>query len=273
VWPKQAAGKVFDQVINAIVSFIVDNLRKLVDPLLQLIVAAMRIQAGSVQASALYNQRELANGDPQAFGNLADIVYSGNFFNLVLALTIGIQSAWLVLLAATGGLAFAAEEALDIVTGLIIGAIVGIVITYAVDALLIGIDGFFHILIPSGDPFWAEGAGLAVMAAIVVLGRYFDNKARGEILRKTDAWWLAWAVSSVILQLVAGMLPDSLAWLEVIISAASLVFDALAVMKIVFEIDDLFDRIGGPFKYVEELTSIVTLGYDVAALNQNVGKL
>jgi len=268
----QAAGKAFGQLFDAIVAFIVDALRKLMDPLLGLIQSAMQPQAFSIRDYAVSNQANFARSDPGVLTQLAEMATSGNLFNVVLALTIGIQAAWLVLVASTGGVALAMSKALDIVIGLIIGAIIGFVVTMAVDALLLGVDGFLHSLIPAGDPFWAEGAGIAISGAVVALGAYF-HRGGDALLKDTDAYWLAWAVLSIPFQIAAALIPDSMAWLAVIVSGVSLIIDSIAVYKIIFEIHDLFDEFGGPFKYVEELTSVVTVAYDTTSFLQDVERL
>ncbi|MEE9237639.1 MAG: hypothetical protein V3U52_07610 [Thermoplasmata archaeon] len=207
----EAAGEAFGKLVDWAFDFIVESIMNVVDPILTLAEEALEREAGPAKQYASENEEKLLAGDPSTALTLADIIYSGNLFNLVLAITIGIQVAWLTVIAATGGLGFVAAKAFDIVIGLVIGALIGFVATPAFDALLLGVDAFILTVVPEYDPFWAEGIGIALMGAFVALGRYFALKATDVLLSKTDAYWVAWALIGLILQAASGLLPDSMA--------------------------------------------------------------
>jgi len=68
--------------------------------------------------------------------------------------------------------------------------------------------------------------------------------------------------------LIAPYLPHVLA---LVFAAVALIIDAIAAIQTV-RIKDLFDFIGGPFKYIEEVVAALTVGYDLADFAQEASK-
>lgn len=266
----RAAAKVLEQLGNAILQFIENQIESQIQSMLSLLKFLLGGQSDSVKMYALSNQQTLKEGNADSMSGLLNVVYSGTAFNLAVGFLVLVEGIWITVKAASFGIAEVAAEALDDVAKYITGALIGLALGMGFVGSMMLFDDFLHSLIPSTDRFWSEGAGLAVASAVLAATRFVAEFAAKAFVSGSKVFWVAIAIFSMALQFAAAFFgPRN--FVGEVIAVISWIVDLVALEEIVVKPDHLIDLIASPFSLLDTGIAVVTLGYDTAGLLKETG--
>lgn len=196
----KAAGELLNQLVEWAKALIAGMVAALLSPFYQ----AFRNEGFRLTASAdIGGSVHDTAGGKDFLLSIWDLIGSGNFFNVVVALTLALQVvaaiAVNVILPGSGSLIA------KVIETVVMSFLVAALISGLVFLLLQGLDAALKSIIPQGDRFWAEGAGLDVMAAVadvssLIVG--WEKAAKPGVsvfktLKKLDAAWLALSLAGL----------------------------------------------------------------------------
>jgi hypothetical protein len=279
---KDAAEKV-GQALNAIISWLIEIIKEKVNelllPLISPIMEAISDWANGIKdviinylATGSGARSGSRQGPIEDFSTLFfQALFSGTAFYLMASLAIAI--------CAIEGYATAQSAGTGVVSA-ILGKTVGEMIKQMIiSTVIIGFTGavgtavtitaLLYLILPDDDPFWLEGIGLALLSLASVVPGLVLKWTFGKGLGK-DISGLILAFFSLFFSIESRNLDFS--EYEVVGGTANWISFLLAIIgaAMTAEHDYILDIPINPLRDLEEIVSLIALGYSACAILQNL---
>jgi hypothetical protein len=268
------------EFICAVVSAIADAVMKALSFIIDLIVTIVRAMIDAVVEPVL----EMIDGwtkglvslaeevleehsDPFALlnpdkthGMFTDMIYSGNFFNFLLALFVGLQVAGTFFTVMTAGMSKVAASLTEKLVVYALTIIIGL-LNGAVTVLFLKLIDYFFSFLPQSAPFWTEGRGLSVLgfANAAYKANVVGTNAIGDIQALARAW-AGFAIVGFLAHAFEGISLETTFALKLI----GLTLAGMAFVKVLKrDVGDLNPM--NPFSEIEEIFVAIVILFSLAS--------